>query len=79
MLVALRVNQFITGIFPRKVCDECVRSELKLRHVTQATPSTVALGTTSDFRREVAQWALCGNTRMTTCATAARTVALADT
>lgn len=78
MLIAQRVNRFIASIYPRQVCDQCVCAELKLRNVTQASPTTVALGTTRDFRREIAACHLCGSTRMTTSATPDRAALLED-
>lgn len=72
MPIAHRVNRYIASIFPKRVCDQCICAELKLRTVTQASPTTVALGTTRDFHREMGVCSVCGSSRMTTRATPER-------
>lgn len=52
MIIAERVNQYITKRRPAGVCDACVAQALDLRH-QQANRVTMALGTTSDFDRTV--------------------------
>jgi hypothetical protein len=50
MIIAERVNQYLTQRRPDELCDGCVAAHLKLRH-QQANRVTMALGTTSDFAR----------------------------
>jgi hypothetical protein len=50
MIIAERVNQYLTQRRPDEVCDSCIADHLKLRH-QQANRVTMALGTTSDFMR----------------------------
>lgn len=50
MIIAERVNQYLTQRRPNEVCDSCIADHLKLRH-QQANRVTMALGTTSDFIR----------------------------
>ena len=50
MIIAERVNAYLTKRRPHPVCDACVAKSLKLRH-QQANRVTMALGTTSDFDR----------------------------
>jgi hypothetical protein len=50
MIIAERVNEFLTKRRSDKLCDACVAAHLSLRH-QQANRVTMALGTTSDFSR----------------------------
>ena len=50
MIIAQRVNDYITKRRPGEICDSCVADHLALRH-QQANRVTMALGTTSDFTR----------------------------
>ena len=58
MIIAERVNLYLTARRPGEVCDACVASHLGLRH-QQANRVTMALGTTSDFTREMGVCADC--------------------
>jgi hypothetical protein len=49
MIIAERVNRYLTQRRPHELCDSCVADHLK-RH-QQANRVTMALGTTSDFTR----------------------------
>ncbi len=59
MTVAERINKFITEIRPEAVCDGCIAVELKLRP-QQVNQVTLALGTTSDFDRDLGDCSMCG-------------------
>jgi hypothetical protein len=50
VIIAERVNQYLTQRRPDELCDSCVADHLKLRH-QQANRVTMALGTTTDFTR----------------------------
>lgn len=50
MIIAERVNEYLTKRRPDEICDACVAAHLGLRH-QQANRVTMALGTTSDFGR----------------------------
>jgi hypothetical protein len=50
MIIAERVNNYLTERRPDDICDSCVADRLNLRH-QQANRVTMALGTTNDFRR----------------------------
>ena len=50
MIIAERVNDFITKRHPMAICDACIAQSLGLLH-QQANRVTMALGTTSDFDR----------------------------
>ncbi|WP_305097878.1 hypothetical protein [Croceibacterium aestuarii] len=50
MIIAQRVNDYLTKRRPDEICDSCVADHLALRH-QQANRVTMALGTTSDFTR----------------------------
>ncbi|TPM30039.1 hypothetical protein [Mesorhizobium sp. B2-3-4] len=63
MLVAERVNQFITERKSKPVCDGCIVDGLKLTTQAHAAQITAALGTTSDFKRERGECSLCKNER----------------
>lgn len=65
MIIAERVNQFITERYPASLCDACVASALDLRH-QQANRVTMALGTTSDFNRYDGICADCGKEQKVT-------------
>ena len=60
MLIAERVNKFITDHMPDAFCDDCIAEELGLSRRQQAHRVTSALATTADFRREVDSCSLCG-------------------
>ena len=63
MLVAQRVNEFITNHHPSAVCDECIMGALKLSAPAHAAQITAALGTTSDFERGIGECVLCKSNR----------------
>lgn len=50
MIIAQRVNDYLTRRRPDEICDSCVADHLELRH-QQANRVTMALGTTSNFTR----------------------------
>lgn len=63
MLVAQRVNDFITGRHPDAVCDKCICEEMGFNSHAHAAQITGALGTTSDFDRRSGVCVLCKNER----------------
>jgi hypothetical protein len=63
MLVAERVNDFITEQESAPVCDQCIVDALKLSAPAHAAQITAALGTTSDFKREGGTCGICKNER----------------
>jgi hypothetical protein len=65
MIIAERVNQYLTKRRPNEVCDSCIADHLKLRH-QQANRVTMALGTTSDFTRVSGLCVDCGRELITT-------------
>jgi hypothetical protein len=65
MIIAERVNQYLTKRRPAEICDSCVADHLQLRH-QQANRVTMALGTTSDFTRRAGLCADCGRELVTT-------------
>jgi hypothetical protein len=60
MLVAERVNDYITCRRPNAVCDPCIAEALGLGQQAHASQITAALGTSSDFIRETARCSICG-------------------
>lgn len=64
MLVAQRVNDFITSHFPNAVCDKCICLAMKFNSHAHSAQITGALGTTSDFERERGQCILCKGERI---------------
>ncbi len=65
MIIAQRVNDYLTQRRPDEVCDGCVANHLGLRH-QQANRVTMALGTTSDFTREISRCVDCDRDLVTT-------------
>ena len=65
MIIAERVNEYLTKRRPDEVCDGCVAAHLKLRH-QQANRVTMALGTTSDFVRGTGRCSDCDRELVTT-------------
>ena len=65
MIIAQRVNDFLTKRRPDEVCDLCIADHLKLRH-QQANKVTMALGTTNDFTRAPGVCADCDRELITT-------------
>ena len=65
MIIAERVNEFVTNRRPDEICDACIATHLNLRH-QQANRVTMALGTTSDFTRQAGVCAECGRELITT-------------
>lgn len=59
MIIADRVRNYIASRAPAELCDACVAKRLGLRH-QQANRVTMALGTTSDFKRDHGRCADCG-------------------
>ncbi len=64
MLVAQKINDFITSHRPAAVCDKCLVESLDLTTQAHSARITAALGTTSDFVRERAECSLCKNVRV---------------
>lgn len=64
MLVAQRVNDWITEQRPKPVCDTCIVQGLNLTQQAHAAQITTALGTTSDFIRAKGVCSICKNERM---------------
>jgi len=52
MLVAQRVNNLITELDGRAICDRCICKEMGFRSHAHSAQITGALGTTSDFVRD---------------------------
>jgi hypothetical protein len=65
MIIAERVNEFLSKRRPDEVCDACIATHLNLRH-QQANRVTMALGTTSDFTRQTSVCADCRRELITT-------------
>lgn len=65
MIIAERVNEYLTKRRPDEICDSCVAAHLNLRH-QQANRVTMALGTTSDFTREAGRCVDCARELVTT-------------
>ena len=65
MIIAQRVNDYLTKRRADEVCDGCVASDLGLRH-QPANRVTMALGTTSDFTRKAGLCADCARELVTT-------------
>jgi len=63
MLVAQRINDFITSLRPKAVCDRCIVEALDLTALAHSQQVTAALGTTSDFVRESGLCSRCKNER----------------
>ena len=64
MLVAERVNRYITNLRGKPVCDPCLVGKLHLSSAAYAQQITAALGTTSDFDRQKDTCSLCNNERI---------------
>lgn len=64
MLIAQRVNDFITAGRPAAFCDLCIVKALNLTQTAHASQNTAALGTTSDFTRAKGQCSSCKNERI---------------
>jgi hypothetical protein len=65
MIIAERVNQYLTQRGPDELCDSCVADHLKLRH-QQSNRVTMALGTTSDFTHDLGVCVDCDGELITT-------------
>ena len=66
MLVAQKINNFITDKRPSPICDGCIVEALSLTQNAHSNQVTVALGTTSDFYRRRGVCAICENEKMVT-------------
>lgn len=64
MLVAQRVNEFITKHSPKAICDKCICEAMGFNSHAHAAQITGALGTTSDFVRGHGECMLCKNERV---------------
>ncbi|KQT04096.1 hypothetical protein [Rhizobium sp. Leaf386] len=51
MLVAQRVNDFVTSHPPNALCDRCICDAMNFNSHAHSAQITGALGTTSDFER----------------------------
>ena len=60
MIVAERINKYITQRFPDHLCDACIAKALDLAQHQQVNAVTMVLGTTSDFDRFVDVCDVCG-------------------
>jgi len=69
MLVAEKINKYITSLRPSAVCDKCIVKAMGLTAHAHSAQITAALGTTSDFRRANGTCAVCKNDRVTISAT----------
>ena len=67
MMIAERVNEFITAKRPAAFCDDCIAEELELSRRQQAHRVTSALGTTSNFQRGQGICSRCGEDRLVIC------------
>ena len=64
MLVAQKINDYITAKRPDAVCDLCIVSGLGLTRQAHAAQITGALGTTTDFERGKELCSACGEVRV---------------
>ena len=64
MLVAQKINNYITAMSPKTICDMCIVNALDLTRQAHASQITGALGTTSDFNREKNTCSSCGELRV---------------
>lgn len=69
MLVAQKINNYITSLYPKPVCDACIVKALSLTKHAHSNQNTAALGTTSDFERDRGECSICKNTRVVISAT----------
>lgn len=65
MIIAERVNGYLTQRRPQTVCDACAAKSLDLLH-QQVNRVTMALGTTNDFDRRIGICADCGKEQKVT-------------
>jgi hypothetical protein len=62
MLVAQRINDFVTTKRPTAICDKCIANGVGLaNHTAHPAQITGAFGTTSDFVREKGMCGICKN------------------
>jgi hypothetical protein len=65
MTIPQRINVFITEMAPRPVCDRCIAEAVGMKNKgIHAVQTTGALGTTSDFTRELGVCSMCNYQRM---------------
>lgn len=64
MSVAQDINDYISQMRPKKLCNACIVKGLHLTQAAHAAQNTIALGTTSDFARNKDQCGLCGHIRI---------------
>lgn len=55
-----RIYKFLTTSAPPRICDDCIKAEMKLANRNQATQTTAALGATPLFRRYFEMCDYCG-------------------
>ncbi len=66
MIVAEKINSYITANAPSAFCDGCITSTLGLTKSQHAQQITSALGTTRDFVRENGICDTCGKQKKVT-------------
>jgi hypothetical protein len=64
MLVAQRVNDWISQHHPRPICANCIVEAIDLSSPAHSAQITAALGTTSDFFRGRGVCSFCRNQRV---------------
>lgn len=64
MLIAQKVNEFITSLQPKAVCDKCILEAMNFNSPAHAAQITAALGTTSDFTREQGECSFCKTSKL---------------
>lgn len=68
-MIADEINRYLTYVAPAPVCDPCISDAIQLTvQRTRTTIITNALGTTHDFRRGLAECAVCRKRKKVTAA-----------
>lgn len=62
--VAQRINELISSRRPDWICDKCIMNALSLSQHAHVAQNTIALATTSDFKRKMGQCTVCKNDRL---------------
>jgi hypothetical protein len=62
--IATKINEYLTNLKPKAVCDDCIRASLKLSQRQQAALRTETLATTSDFQRQRDECFLCHSEKL---------------
>jgi hypothetical protein len=63
MLIAQQINDYVTTL-GAPICDGCIVKALNLTAHAHSAQITAALGTTSDFTREMSECSVCKNDRI---------------